>query len=63
VSPVRWRRRGGRSGEWAQGVAGGEEGAVEEEDLVGTGKRRGFFSKSPTPLSNGAPLGVRHYVA
>jgi hypothetical protein len=27
VSPVRWRRRGGRSGEWVQGVAGGEEGA------------------------------------
>jgi hypothetical protein len=74
---------GGRSGEWAQGVAGGEEegegwqreadrgtaaslrgrrGGVVRWDLVGTGEE-GEISKSPTPLSNSAPLGVRHYVA
>jgi hypothetical protein len=50
----------GRHREADQGmVADGEEGAVarkKRRDLVGTGD----FSKSPTPLSNSARLGVRH---
>jgi hypothetical protein len=57
---VRGRRRG-REGAVVNGRREEEEeGAVVRGIWSGRG-RRGFSAKSPTPLSNSAPLGVRHY--